>query len=907
MLAEHHIQTLISSVSAQYPNNTALEDPYGSTLTFEALSLEVADIQNALAHSGVRHDSRVAIVLPNGLGLAVALIATVGSATAVPLNPLYKKFECIAYFDEIRITHLLITQGLACAARDVALERNIPILELTPERKLLGTESVTSSSNERPRSPADVALILLTSGSTGRPKKVPLTHQNICVSVEQICDTLKLTSHDRCLCMWEQFHIGGLVDLLLAPLARGGSVICTSGFNTEAFFRLQKSHSPTWFQGVPTSLYALLVHARSHGTGYSGSLRFIRSVASALNPSLMQELEETFKTPVIQTFGMTEASPLITTNRLPPDIRKPGSVGKSCGPDIRIENPNGKKLIAGEIGEVVIRGDNVFSGYEDAAEANATSFSKGWFRTGDTGFLDEEGYLFLRGRLKEMINRGGEKVTPQEVDDVLLACPGIAQAATFSISHPTLGEDVGAAVVLEPGAQLSEKEIRDFASSYLSAFKIPRRIMILEKMPVDAVGKINRLNLSIMAVGQGLGVAKKENFVPPSSKLEETLARLWAEELDIPEVGIDDDFIEIGGDSLSSIRLLTAIEVLLGISVADDDMAQLTSVRKMARHIMGMGHAESVAKQQALVSNSPQSADIHAALVAAAIRDEPADGDLRKIRQHLVGSLSSQDFNTRKESLFNLMTPKELATVFSRDPDAQEHLELTDEFKKLHREIAAFPDAAKWSRHAINKNVHHYSTTLSAPKPKQKILIVGFCGRAMRLMIPIFRFLIHLDADQYDLLLLRNLSRDHYANGIQGICEDLGSLAAWLDSLTRDMGYTRRISFGTSSGGLAALGVGIANGWQKSIVVGADAPSKHPRLDAFLKSASRNQSQQTGPRVVLLHAALNERDYAATLEIKLTLPSANRLGIASLKEHNVLDGAHRKGVLKNLFGKLFQI
>jgi acyl-CoA synthetase (AMP-forming)/AMP-acid ligase II len=508
------IPDILTHGAAHYPGRIALEQD-GSELSYGELHREVMALRDTLLRIGVKRQSRVAIVLPNGTGLAVALLAATCSAVAVPLNPEYREPEYVTYFDTIGVTHLIVGAGMANPAANVARERGIPILELTDRRAMVAAPPATlpeTIPDEPFPSGADIALILLTSGSTGRPKKVPLSHTNICVSVGDICETMALTPDDVCLCMWEQVHVGGLVDLLLVPLASGGRVICTAGFNVAKFFELLPTRRPTWFQGVPTTLYALVTQARARGVPEGSRLRVIRSVASALHPSLMQDVEARFGVPVVQTFGMTEAAPLITTNRLPPDIRKPGSVGRSCGPEIRIDAPDGTQLDAGAIGEVLIRGPNVFAGYEDAPEANKASFRDGWFRTGDLGYLDSDGYLFLSGRLKEMINRGGEKITPQEVDDVLLEHPAIAQAATFSVRHRTLGENVAAAIVLRPGMSLSEAEIRDHAAARLASFKVPQRIMLLDRMPVDPVGKINRLVLAIMAEGRGLSEKEIERL-----------------------------------------------------------------------------------------------------------------------------------------------------------------------------------------------------------------------------------------------------------------------------------------------------------------------------------------------------------------------------------------------------------
>ncbi len=497
---------LLTDQAEQHPDAIAIETSGDLALTYSEVLARTSALINALHARGVSRQSRVAIVLPNGADLAIGMLAISTLATSVPLNPIYRRDEYEAYFSAIRVTHLLTLQEFSTEARTVAGERHLPVIELAAD----GSTTVTGEGRLEPGAavrpelplagPTDIALILLTSGSTGRPKKAPLTHRNICVSVADICRTLELTPADRCLCMWEQFHVGGLVDLLLVPLGSGGAVICAGGFDAALFYDQLQTKRPTWFQGVPTTLYELSAFAQRYEVDpRAAPLRFIRSVASSLSPQLMQEIEDLFGVPVVQTFGMTEAGPLITTNRLPPAKRMPGSVGTSCGPQIRIVSPDGADLPPGRIGEIVIRGDNVIDGYEDAPDANARSFRDGWFYTGDTGYLDKENFLFLTGRLKEMINRGGEKITPQELDDVLLTHPAIAQAASFSIPHRTLGEDVGAAVVLRPGAALSEAEIRGFVLQRLAAFKVPKLILFLEQMPRDPIGKINRMSLAALA------------------------------------------------------------------------------------------------------------------------------------------------------------------------------------------------------------------------------------------------------------------------------------------------------------------------------------------------------------------------------------------------------------------------
>ncbi len=500
------IYDLLATQAERCPGGIAIETAGNVSLSYAELLRRTTVLMQALRARGVARASRVAIVLPNGADLAVSMLAVSTLATSVPLNPVYRRDEYTAYFGEIRVTHLLTMRNFQSEARAAAQAGDLPIIELADD----GSMGIADDGQApaRPGPPADVAmpraddvaLILLTSGSTGRSKKAPLTHRNICVSVAAICRSLELTPADRCLCMWEQFHVGGLVDLLLVPLGSAGTVICAGGFNPALFYELLASKRPTWFQGVPATLYELSAFAQRYEVDpRAAPLRFVRSVAASLSPQLMQEIEELFGVPVIQTFGMTEAGPLIATTLLPPHKRPPGSVGRSCGPLIRIVSPEGTDLPAGQAGEIAIQGDNVIAAYEDAPEANARSFRNGWFHTGDNGYLDAEGFLFLTGRLKEMINRGGEKITLQEIDDVLLAHPGVAQAASFAIRHRTLGEDVGVAVVLRAGHTVSEGDIRSFVLQRLAAFKVPRLVMFLDKMPRSPIGKINRMSLAALA------------------------------------------------------------------------------------------------------------------------------------------------------------------------------------------------------------------------------------------------------------------------------------------------------------------------------------------------------------------------------------------------------------------------
>jgi oxalate---CoA ligase len=338
----------------------------------------------------------------------------------------------------------------------------------------------------------DVALILHTSGSTGRPKRVPLAHSNLSTSVWNIARSYALGPEDVSLCVMPLFHVHGLVASTLATLATGGTVVVPTKFNPLSFWRVARDHGVTWFSAVPT-LHRLLLARVTPGSDRPAAaerLRFIRSCSASLPPQVMHDLEVAFGVPVLEAYGMTEAAHQMASNPLPPAARKPGSVGPGTDVSISIIDDGGRHLRPGERGEVVIQGPNVIRGYENNPEANASSFVDGWFRTGDQGYLDEDGYLILVGRLKELINRGGEKISPREIDEILLTHPSVAEAVCFGVPHPTWGEEVSAAVVLRSPA--TESELLAYCRERLADYRRPKQIHIAEAIPRTATGKIQR-------------------------------------------------------------------------------------------------------------------------------------------------------------------------------------------------------------------------------------------------------------------------------------------------------------------------------------------------------------------------------------------------------------------------------
>jgi acyl-CoA synthetase (AMP-forming)/AMP-acid ligase II len=382
----------------------------------------------------------------------------------------------------------------------VPVARLLPTPEHGPGAFALELPSPPSTAEQGPARPAggdDTALVLHTSGTTSRPKIVPLAHRNLCASAINVRDAVALGPGDRGLCIMPLFHIHGLVAALLAPLSAGGEVSCTRGFNALKFAGWLGEVAPTWYTGVPTMHQAILARAgRNAEVRGSTRLRFIRSSSASLPATLLAELEQTFGVPVIEAYGMTEAAHQIASNPLPPARRKPGSVGLPAGPAIAIMGDDGHPVASGERGEIVIRGGNVMKGYEATIEVNASAFIDGWFRTGDQGTLDPDGYLTITGRLKEIINRGGEKISPREVDEVMLEHPAVLQCVTFAVPHKMLGEDVAAAVVLREGSHAEPEELRHFVAARLADFKVPLKILIMTEIPMGASGKLQRIGLA---------------------------------------------------------------------------------------------------------------------------------------------------------------------------------------------------------------------------------------------------------------------------------------------------------------------------------------------------------------------------------------------------------------------------
>lgn len=500
------MQTIIDLLQRGCDDAIAIGAPGNRpSLRYRGLRHLVRSTVQGLNAVGIGRGHRVATVLRNGPEAAAAFVSIAAGATTAPLNPALTADEIEFSLRDLNAKALVVEAGVESPARSVAVALQLLIIELEPEPEAgagsfqLHPPKPQSASLVRGgfAEPDDVALLLHTSGSTGRPKAVPLLQRNLAASAGHVAAALQLAEDDVCLNIMPLFHIHGLVGAVLSSLAAGAQVSCTPGFNGLRFFHWLDEVRPSWYSAVPTMHQAIVARASQNGPSVARSrLRFIRSSSSSLPPRVMAELEQTFRCPVVESYGMTEASHQMACNPLPPRARKPGSAGIPAGPEIAIMSEEGKLLLRGQVGEVVIRGPNVTPGYEANPEANANAFVDGWFRTGDQGVIDGEGYLRLTGRLKESINRGGEKIAPIEIDMVLMSHPAVQQCLTFAVPHDHLGEEIAVAVVLREGKTASGRELREFAARHLTRSKLPRQFVFVREIPTGATGKLQRIGLA---------------------------------------------------------------------------------------------------------------------------------------------------------------------------------------------------------------------------------------------------------------------------------------------------------------------------------------------------------------------------------------------------------------------------
>jgi len=597
-------------------------EPEQAPLCYGELLNLIAQTAGSLRASGIQRQDRVALLQRNGPEAATAFLAVASCCACAPLNPDYREAELEFYLKDLGPRMLVVGAGLPEAAVRVAERLGIPVVPLVVEAgspagwfRLAAAGSggggdILECPGSRPGQGQDSdyhALLLHTSGTTSRPKLVPLTSANLCRSAENIATWLGLTPQDRCLNVMPLFHIHGLIAAVLSSLRAGAAVACTKGFQAPQFLEWLETYQPTWYTAVPTMHQAILATASGRdGSAIRSSLQFIRSSSASLPPQVMRDLETTFGVPVVEAYGMTEAAHQMASN--PRDAgrpRKPGSVGLPAGPEVTVRNERGEECATGAGGEVCIRGENVTPGYVDNPKANADAFwsDGGWFRTGDLGWIDSDGYLFLTGRSKEIINRGGEKISPREIDEVLLENPAVAQCLVFALPDPKLGEEVGAAVVVRTAT--TEAELQDWVAARLADFKVPRRVFFMDDIPRGATGKLQRIG---MAGRLGISeekdwrIATTPNTLAASAETIALVAAAMARVLRREQPAAHDaDFFDLGGDSILGTQLLARIHQASGVWLTPVDLFRNRTAAQLAAAIEASTHDNAAGRDEDVV------------------------------------------------------------------------------------------------------------------------------------------------------------------------------------------------------------------------------------------------------------------------------------------------------------------
>jgi amino acid adenylation domain-containing protein len=577
---------LSQSIAASCPDAVALLAPDRAPSSYADVARQIATAATHLRALGVRRNDRVALVLPDGPEALTAFLAVSEAAIAAPVNPALQQSEYEAHLAHVGATTLVTSldpdSAPARAARALCLPIVRLIVDVEANAGVFSLEALTPVNAAADAgisdSADDVALLLTTSGTTSRPKVVPLTHAAISRSAAAIAASLQLTPSDRCFGVMPLFHVHGLIGGALASLAAGASVICPPGFDAPRFFAIFDELEPTWYTAVPTMHQAILARAPRHGALLDRRrLRLIRSCSAPLPASTREGLAQAFRAPVVEAYGMTEAAHQIASTPLPVNAAKAGSVGVATGTAIAIlDVAASEPLAAGRTGEIVIQSPSLTAGYEGTSDANARAFVDGWFRTGDQGHLDDDGYLFITGRLKEIINCGGEKISPPEVDEALSAHAAVAQACSFALPDPRLGETVGAAVVLRPDAVCDERDLREFVARRLAPFKVPARIVFVAELPRTATGKVQRIGMaerlglkapSPVSAGSRPAIAAPVS-ARPTPLLHRLVKAIWCDVLDADDLRDDTTFFDAGGDSILAMQVLARVRDQLRVDVS---------------------------------------------------------------------------------------------------------------------------------------------------------------------------------------------------------------------------------------------------------------------------------------------------------------------------------------------------
>ncbi|WP_246161136.1 AMP-binding protein [Bradyrhizobium sacchari] len=577
---------VIGRTASRFPQRAAIVSTGFAPLTYGDLQRRLDDIRGQLRVGGFDCSARIGVLMPFGPEAVLAIVAVACCSIAVPLDPRLSPVEVDLRFGMLHLNALLVPQGSDTEARQAAERRGIAIIEAVPayggqlglDVPVRAADRAAIDAEPAPHSPA---FILQTSGTTAQPKLIPFSHSNMLAASARLQAWFGLTHQDRCLSVSPPFYSHGLKVTVFTPLLTGGSIAVPANNAIVALDEWLDCLSPTWYSAGPALHAAMLDKVSSLAdVRVAHTLRFIVSGGAPLLPDVRDGLQRVLGVPVLEHYGSSEAAQ-IAANLPPPGPNRPGTCGQPPPGTLAIAGEDGRFLTAGERGEIWIRGPTVFSGYLDAPELNQAAFVGGWFRTGDIGSLDEDGFLSLHGRLGELINRGGDKISPADVESALLRHPAVAEAAAFAVRHPRLGEDVAAAIVSHPHTQTTTAEIRQFLQGELASFKIPHRVLILDQLPKGPTGKVQRRRLR----DGGLPQMPMPVVSKASLDLEGELLTLWRRLLKSDAVTLDDDFFASGGDSLLAMEMLSELEQLIGQAVPETILFGAETIRQLVQKL----------------------------------------------------------------------------------------------------------------------------------------------------------------------------------------------------------------------------------------------------------------------------------------------------------------------------------
>lgn len=545
-------------------DDIALVDIDGATCTRAALGETISRTMEWLTTRDKDHGGRVLTLLVDHPSTLPFQLAASASMPTLVVNPASSSREIAGLLKETKAT-AIVTNSSRDDVEALIDQFDIGHIELLPRENSHFADFDLALRRAGPKSSADIvvpSLVLTTSGSSGKPKVVSISHRALLSSAGNIAQALELGKEDINVHMLPMFHIGAILDLFVVSLMSGGRVCLAHPISTENLIRAIHDIRPTWVQAVPTMLKALVRTCSDHELEDLGrSLRFVRSVSAGLAPGIQAEIETKMNVPVIQMYGMTETAGQICSNGLSTNARKPGSVGRPMGCEVRILDQNGNVVPLGQDGEVCVAGDIVFAGYDNMSRAE--TFHGRWFRTGDVGYFDDDNFLYLVAREGDLINKGGEKLSAAEVEQALLEHPSVMQAAVFSIPHETLGEDIGAVISFADGALVKEEVVRAFLGQRLSAYKVPRHLLVADTLPQLASSKIDKKTCRERFLNkEPLAHANKSR-----SAIGTEIALVWTDVLNQPKPMDNDDFFDAGGDSLAAHTFVLNLEERLQVTL----------------------------------------------------------------------------------------------------------------------------------------------------------------------------------------------------------------------------------------------------------------------------------------------------------------------------------------------------